>query len=892
MIGIVVVSHSRSLATAAVALAGEMLYEQALRIEIAAGLDETTFGTDAVAVADAITAADSGDGVLVLMDLGSAVLSAELALDLLETEHRVRLCAAPIVEGLVSAVVSAAGGAGLDEVVDEANNALLGKRTQLGEVDPGESRADSHRTDIVAISEYTSAAVTSVQDGIGGLAADSLGDREVADQSGTSSGRDAAGHDGGVSELGLLDEGGPVGAEVVAVFRVVNEHGLHARPAARLVAEIRGWDARVRLRNLTTGAGPAPGTSLTRVAALGALAGHEIEVVATGSEAGEVVRRVTDLAERGFDEAVAPRSNIEAALADGIDSGAADVVGSGPFPASAGIAIGPIWRPGAVEFDLPGAASGPPEGERERLDAALARVSDRITTAIERADGSGAGSATYARAVSANPEADVFRAHLLLLEDEELIRAIHYHIDGGAPAERAWATVLDGAAAELADLPDDYQRARAADIRAVRDQVVAALLGIDSEIDSRPGILVAADLTPGEVSALDPKIVTGILLAQGSPTAHSVILAHAKGIPAVVGVGPSVLAIPEGTTVALDGGTGHVVIDPDERTAIEFATRAEQQRDRLRAAQAAAWRPARTRDDITVHVAANVGSVADAAEAVRSGADLAGLIRTEFLFLNRDHAPSVDEQEQVYRSIARTFDGRRIVLRTLDVGGDKPLPYIRRPSEANPFLGLRGIRLALAHPDLLRDQLRAIVRVAADHPVSVMFPMVSQIAELLAARALLDSILKAEKLVREDISLKVGIMVEVPAAAAKSPIFARHVDFLSIGTNDLTQYALAAERGNAAVASEADALDPGVLQLIDWACRGSAATPVAVCGEIAADPAAIPVLLGLGVTELSVAPPAIALTKATIRDLNLPECVELARRALRSESAAEVRNQG
>ncbi|WP_308163496.1 phosphoenolpyruvate--protein phosphotransferase [Nocardia alni] len=673
------------------------------------------------------------------------------------------------------------------------------------------------------------------------------------------------------------------------------------------MAEIRGRDARVRLRNLTTGAGPVPGSSLTRVAALGALAGHEIEVVATGSDAGEVVRRVTDLAERGFDEVAAPRSNgpqeargvsaragsrTGAAPAGGIDGGAAEFVGSGPFPASAGIAIGPIWRPGAVEFDLPTVASGPPEDERERLDAALARVSDRITTAIEQADdGSGAGFADYTRSASANPQADIFRAHLLLLEDEEVIRAVHDHIGEGAPAERAWATVLDDAAAELADLPDDYQRARAADIRAVRDQVVAALLGIDSEIDSRPGILVAADLTPGQVSALDPEVVTGIALAQGSPTAHSVILAHAKGIPAIVGAGSHVLTVPEGTTVALDGGTGQLVITPDERTRIEFTTRAKQQRDRLHAAQAAARQPARTRDDITVHVAANVGSVSDATDAVQGGADLAGLIRTEFLFLNRDHAPSVDEQEQIYRSIARTFDGRRIVLRTLDVGGDKPLPYIPQPSEANPFLGLRGIRLTLAHPDLLHDQLRAIVRVAAEHPVSVMFPMVSQLAELRTARTLLDSVVKSEGLVREDISLKVGIMVEIPATAAKTPVFARHVDFLSIGTNDLTQYALAAERGNAAVAAAADALDPGVLQLIDWVCRGSAATPVAVCGEIAADPAAIPVLLGLGVTELSVAPPAVALTKATIRDLNLPECVELARRALRSESAAEVRNQ-
>jgi phosphocarrier protein FPr len=324
-------------------------------------------------------------------------------------------------------------------------------------------------------------------------------------------------------------------------------------------------------------------------------------------------------------------------------------------------------------------------------------------------------------------------------------------------------------------------------------------------------------------------------------------------------------------------------VDPDPVALAEFATRASEQLEQRRAAEAGARQPAVTHDGTTVHIAANVGNVADAAEAVRSGADLAGLVRTEFLFLSRDSAPSIDEQEQVYRSIAEDFDGRRVVLRTLDVGGDKPLPYIAQPYEANPFLGLRGIRLALARPDLLRDQLAAICRVAADHPVSVMFPMVTQLDEVRAARRIL------EEVAPPGISLEVGIMVEVPATAAKAAAFADHVDFFSIGTNDLTQYALAAERGNDTVAQLADPLDPGVLRLIDLVCRGAGTTRVAVCGEIAADPVAAPLLLGLGVTELSVAPPAIPLVKATVRDLDLADCRMAAARALTCESAAEVR---
>ncbi|MCX4095993.1 putative PEP-binding protein [Nocardia sp. alder85J] len=271
------------------------------------------------------------------------------------------------------------------------------------------------------------------------------------------------------------------------------------------------------------------------------------------------------------------------------------------------------------------------------------------------------------------------------------------------------------------------------------------------------------------------------------------------------------------------------------------------------------------------------------ADADGEGADLAGLVRTEFLFLDRDHARTATEQEQVHREIAAAFDGRRIVLRTLDVGGDKPLPYLALPPEANPFLGVRGIRLAPGHPDLLREQSRAVAAVAADHPVSVMFPMVSAVDEVRAARAVLDEVAPP------GLRIEVGMTVEVPATAAKTAAFAAHVDFFSIGTNDLTQYALAAERGNDALAALADPLDPGVLRLIELVCRGAGGTLVAVCGEIASDPVAVPVLLGLGVTELSVAAPAVALVKAVVRGLDLGECRSLAAAALACESAAQVR---
>ncbi|MFE7796618.1 phosphoenolpyruvate--protein phosphotransferase [Nocardia sp. NPDC057440] len=902
MIGIVAVSHSRALATAAVALATEMLHDQPIRIEVAAGLDEHTFGTDAIAVAEAIADADSGDGALVLMDLGSAVLSAELAVDLLTTPHQVRLCSAPFVEGLIAAAVAAAGGAGLAEAADEAENALAGKQTHL-EGQPA-ATADSAPEPMPAEAE-----------GMPRVLSGSDPTASSAVNAGINSSEPTA----------------------TGTFVVTNDHGLHARPAARLVAEIRRLAATVRLRNLTTGAGPASGTSLSRVAALGALFGHEIEVVATGSGAKEAVDDVLALAARRFDETAgraiaepdaagsstrigkaagtypAPAGRPLAAPMDhGTDQfarptgygegpfptlagqgagaipspagqGAGSLLSSagqgpgatstpieqsaGPIPASAGVGIGRAWRIGQTEFDLPETPSGPPQVEHELFDAAIAAV----RADIER---------TRAHA---GAEAEIFEAHLLLLDDDELIGAVYQGIDAAGSAPTVWAQVLESAAAELDRLTDDYQRARAADLRAIRDQVLAAMLGHTTEMISRAGILVAADLTPAQAAGLDRDLVTGIVLAQGSPTSHSAIIVRARGIPAVAGAGSPVLEVPDGTVIALDGGTGRLVIEPEAATLAAFTGLAIWQREQRRAAEAEADKPAITRDGATIHIAANVGGDVEATEAVRNGADLAGLVRTEFLFLGRADAPSIEEQEQVYRAVAEAFGGRRIVLRTLDVGGDKPLPYIDQPTEANPFLGVRGIRLALARPALLRDQLTAICRVAADHPVSVMFPMVTQLDELLAARRILDDVAPS------GVTPEVGIMVEVPAAAAKTAIFADHVDFFSIGTNDLTQYALAAERGNEALSTLADPLDPGVLRLIAMVCESAGSARVAVCGEAAADPVAAPLLLGLGVHELSVAPPAIPLVKAAVRDLDLTECRQAAAKALRCASAAEVR---
>jgi len=814
VVGIVVVAHSRPLARAAVELAQEMLHGRNVAVAVAAGLDEETFGTDAVQIKAAVEEVDGPDGVLVLMDLGSAVLSAELALDLLDADvrSRVLLCPAPLVEGLVVATVAAAGGARLADVAAEASAALAGKQSHLA---------------------------------LAGTPAEEFA--TVA----------------------------PPAPQVSGVFVVGNEHGLHARPAARLVAEVRALDARVTLRNLTTGSAPVPAGSLSRVATLGALRGHQVEVSAQGRQAHEALEHVLALAARGFDDAAGastrPAGTARRAPTEPQPS-------PGPLPAAPGIAVGPVWVPKVGTVQVPDEPAGDPADEWRRLRTAVAAVR-RETVRLR---------ARTARELG-EPEAAIFDAHLALLDDAELLDHVRHGIDSGHGAAAAWADDIRLLEHQIAGLADSYQRARAADVRSVGDQVLRTLLGVAAGFDSRDGVLVVADLTPMEATGLDPAQVQGIVLAYGSPTSHSAILARSLAIPMVVAAGPDVLALAEGVTVAIDGGTGELVVDPDQQTLDRYRARAVARRRTEAEACALAAQPARTTDGIAVEVAANIGSLSDAEQARSAGADTAGLVRTEFLFMGRVDAPDVDEQEAAYRAVADALGGRRITLRTLDVGGDKPLSYLPSPHEANPFLGLRGIRLSLSRPELFRDQLTAICRVARDTPVSVMFPMVSTVDELMAAFGVLEEAVAATG-GRRPSGLRVGIMVEVPAAALKAGSFVPYVDFFSIGTNDLTQYTLAAERGSDAVARLADPLDPAVLRLIDGVCHAaSGRVEVAVCGEAAADEAAVPLLLGLGVRKLSVVPAAVPLVKQAVRRLDADAAARLAVQALDAPGPNEVR---
>ncbi|MDR1427682.1 MAG: phosphoenolpyruvate--protein phosphotransferase [Bifidobacteriaceae bacterium] len=548
--------------------------------------------------------------------------------------------------------------------------------------------------------------------------------------------------------------------------------------------------------------------------------------------------------------------------------------------ASPGYAVGPARHLRAVPIQIPQWEPGGPEEQRIRLSSAIDQVAQEL----------GQIKGVALRSPGGSGEAAIFDAHALLLRDPAILAQVSARIDAGRGAAAAWAEVLGAVRAQFEALDDAYLRARAADVRGLADRVLRQLLGLGSATVSGKGILVADDLDPGEAAALNAEEVTGIVLAEGSPTSHAAILARSLGIPMVTGAGSVARHLPEGTVLAVDGSAGTVRPRPDQATVVEFKAKIKARRSALKLAAKAARGPAKLADGgPQVPVMANIGSVDDAVRAAGAGADGCGLVRTEFLFHALRQPPSRAAQAEVYRAIASVMDGKRVIFRTLDAGGDKPIPYLPVAPENNPFLGVRGLRLCLQYPEVFADQLMALIEVARDFPVSIMFPMVADVRELREAR-----ILTARAAFRQGGSvpegLKVGVMVEVPSVAMKAAAFAPTVDFFSVGTNDLTQYCLAADRGNPAVAALGDALDPGVLALIralTRSARGRAS--VSVCGEIASDPAAAPVLVGLGVRSLSVAPPAIGEVKEAIRAWSRPEARDLARRALACSDPAAVR---
>ncbi|NOY55294.1 MAG: phosphoenolpyruvate--protein phosphotransferase [Actinobacteria bacterium] len=554
-------------------------------------------------------------------------------------------------------------------------------------------------------------------------------------------------------------------------------------------------------------------------------------------------------------------------------------------PAAGGIAIGPafVYRP-----EMPEIPEGPVDdipAEQARLLAAIAAV-DRRLGELEAITAGQAG----------DTAAEIFEVHRMFLADPAIsAKAADMIATEAATAEAAVVAVTGALADEFASIGDDYFAQRAIDVRDIGQQLVRELMGLGagglSEV-TVPSVVIADDLTPSDTMSLPEGTALAFCTKEGSATSHAAILARSMGIPAIVGL--TNLDVSTGTTVGVDGDAGLLYIDPDPEQLAALRKKRGQQVRLLTVAAERASEPAVTTDGHRQEVVANIGSVTDAERAERSGAEGVGLLRTEFLFLDRGTLPTEDEQYEAYRSILEIFGDRPVVVRTLDVGGDKQVPGIDLENELNPFLGRRGIRLTLAEPDLFQTQLRALLRAGVHGNLKIMFPMVATLAEVEAARAAVDTAAATldGRGAERTASFEVGIMIEVPSAALIAGALAPRLDFFSIGTNDLTQYTLAVDRTNPTVATIGDPLHPAVLRLIQMVVEAAHTHGkwVGMCGEMAGDPLAVPVLLGLGIDEWSMNPPSISIVKDRIRSWSTDAARKVADRCLRASSTAEVRD--
>ncbi len=667
----------------------------------------------------------------------------------------------------------------------------------------------------------------------------------------------------------VIDTQGASGERVVADVRVPLAHGIHARPAARIGEVARGFDATCWL---SKGGAEAKTSGAVGLLGLGIRFGDTVSVIASGPDAAQAVTALVELIEGGMGEGVAhaPAAPIVAPPpAQPVELPEGQLAGTLAAP---GFAIGTArWLRVA---DIPVPVDGQGAGvEAARLDSALAAVRDRLSSQ----DGGGAGAAIRA-------------AHIAFLDDPELREVADRDVAAGRDAGHAWRQATRAQADTLRSLGDARLAERADDLLDLERQVLRELTGAaDDAMTFAPGtILLADDLLPSQVMALDPACVAGLLVERGGPTSHVAILAATMGLPALVAVGAPLTGVEDGTTLIVDADNGVIHVAPDEAALASARTRMERRAADQAAALAQAAEHCVTTDGIRIEAFANLGSVEDAVVAMANGAEGSGLLRTEFLFLERDTAPDAAEQAALYGDIAAKLDGRPLIVRLLDVGGDKPASYLPIAPEENPALGLRGIRVALAMPDILEAQLRGILSVQPVGQCRIMVPMVASVDEIIAVRAVVDR-LRGELGITDRV--EVGIMVETPAAAVTSATLAAHADFLSIGTNDLTQYALAMDRGNPAVAGGVDGLHPAVLQLIAHTTEGGRRHGrwVGVCGGLASDRLAIPLLIGLGVTELSAAPRFVPELKALVRRLDASACHTLAIRTLAASSAREVR---
>lgn len=802
MVGIVLVSHSRALANAALTLVRAMAGNE-LPIAIAAGAGENheDLGTDATEIYEAITNVDSADGVLVLMDMGSAVLSAEMALEFLDDDTRTRvcLCAAPFIEGAVAAGVSAKIGSPLADIEREAMAALTQKTEHI---------------------------------------APTLIDNRA--------------------ELPISGENA-----LTVTIKIPMPNGLHARPVANLIQEAAKYDSNIQIRNLTNGKGPVSVRSMTGIVSLEALYNNDIELIATGNDALVALNDLKKAIESGLGDDL----NFTAKPATTQVNQNNQFAGNQSVGISKGIVIGPVYCAQTASFEIKKETIENASAEVDALHAALSVTIAQLNKKAENVSNE-----------MGKAQGEIFAAQALVLQDPVLLESADNIIKNDkVQAAYAWWLAINSAIKQYNSLDNANLRQRALDLQDASDLVLQNLgVKVNNELNLPvPSILVIDDITPGQVAALDKSKTLGVICFENGPTSHSAILLRSQGIPAIVqakSYKSELEKLPLSTIIALNGETGDIWINPDEEQTREITILQNKWIEQSTLEKQQSAQIARTTDGVQIEVLANIGHPGDSLAAVENGADGVGLLRTEFMFLHRTEAPSEDEQYNTLLSMIEPFNGKPVTIRTLDAGGDKEIPYLDMPKEANPFLGVRAIRLCLRNPELFQQQLRAILRVGAEYGnIKIMFPLISTVDELMQAKL---SLYEAHtSLVNENIShlwpVATGMMMEVPSAAIRVQDYVNEVDFVSIGTNDLTQYTLAVDRGNTELQkSIGKNLDISVLTLIKHivdVCKMKG-KPVSVCGESAADIKTAALLLGIGVDKLSMNARSIPEIKYWIRN--------------------------
>jgi phosphocarrier protein FPr/phosphocarrier protein len=774
------------------------------------------------------------------------------------------------------------GGAGFEAHVQPGRRVAAGERLLTFDLDLIAQRAKSLLTPIL------------VMEGCGFTVVRRIENREitVGDVFMEIAPAGEAGGRSGTSEPRSGEARNEIAAGEVRRVRVALEHGIHARPAAQIVNALKGMGGQVSLAAHGRGANAR---STVALMTLGVRKGDEVEVRATGEDAASVIDAVAALLAGAHGEGagtpqVRQRSSAarpaqqSAAVAKPASvppqaaSNAVDARAGAVLPgviASRGLAVGQAVRLAVREIEVTQTGAGVAH-ETSQLDRARAQVRARLEAA---------------RASASNTAREIVEAHLELLDDPELTENALALIVGGASAAYSWRQAIRGSIEALRALGDPRMAERADDLLDLERQVLLSLSGnTGAAAQELPpeAIVIAEELLPSQLVALDASRLAGIGLAAGGATSHVSILAAAMGIPALVALGPAVRRIAEGTPLLLDADVGLLHVDPGAERLNATRRQLERRAARRAAEREAAQQDCYTADGLRIEVFANIGSLAEAQAAARNGAEGCGLLRTEFLFLERETPPSEAEQLAEYQQLAEALAGKPLTVRTLDIGGDKPIPYLPMPAEENPALGLRGVRTSLWRPDLLRQQLRAILGVRPYGQCRILLPMITDVAEIRSVRAMVEEA-RAEIGRHEPIEL--GVMIETPASALLAESIALEADFFSIGTNDLTQYTLAMDRGHSELAARLDALHPAVLRLIERTVE--AAQPgkrmVAVCGGLASDPVAAPILIGLGVHELSAVPSVVPRLKALIRKLTMTDCIDIARQALEQSSAEAVR---